>query len=80
MRKHGQRFYNFDGLDAFKAKLKPERWEPVFAIADQPEFSFQMLHAIASAFSGNRPLKLFFGGLQRGAMTELEWLRRRIRS
>lgn len=80
MRKHGQRFYNFDGLDAFKAKLKPERWEPVFAIANQPEFSFQMLHAIASAFSGNRPLKLFFGGIQRGAMTELEWLRERIRS
>ncbi|MDQ6785226.1 MAG: DUF2156 domain-containing protein, partial [Acidobacteriota bacterium] len=45
MRKHGQRFYNFDGLDAFKAKLQPERWEPVFAISNEPRISFRTLYA-----------------------------------
>jgi lysylphosphatidylglycerol synthetase-like protein (DUF2156 family) len=26
MRKHGQRFYNFEGLDHFKSKLMPDYW------------------------------------------------------
>lgn len=26
LRKHGQRFYNFDGLDSFKAKFRPDGW------------------------------------------------------
>ena len=30
---HGRRFYNFRGLEAFKASLEPMRWEPVYAIA-----------------------------------------------
>ena len=29
IRAHGRRFYNFDGLDAFKAKFKPDAWEPL---------------------------------------------------
>jgi phosphatidylglycerol lysyltransferase len=75
MRKHGQRFYNFDGLDAFKAKLQPERWEPVFAIYNSPQISPRMLYAIASVFSGNKPLRLVLGGLWRAAATEVKWLR-----
>lgn len=78
MRKHGQRFYNFDGLDAFKAKLQPERWEPIFAISNQPRFSFRTIYAIASAFSGNRPLRLFLGGLWKALETEVSWLRQKI--
>lgn len=78
LRKHGQRFYNFDGLDAFKTKLRPERWEPVFAVTNEPHVSFRTLYAIASAFSGNAPLRLFFGGLAKAAATEARWLRRRI--
>ena len=38
MRKHGQRFYNFEGLDAFKSKMTPELWEPVFAISNESTF------------------------------------------
>jgi phosphatidylglycerol lysyltransferase len=75
LRKHAQRFYNFDGLDAFKAKLRPARWEPVFAIYNRPQISPKMLYAVASVFSGNKPFRLIFGGLRRALLTELKWLR-----
>jgi len=79
LRKHGQRFYNFDGLDAFKAKLQPEEWEPVFAISNEPRVSVRTLYAIASVFSGNAPFKLLFGGLWRALKTEIKWLRQKIK-
>lgn len=78
MRKHGQRFYNFDGLDTFKAKLHPEKWEPIFAISNEPNFSFRTIYAIAAAFSGNRPIKLFCGGLWRALKTEVIWMQQKI--
>lgn len=78
LRKHAQRFYNFDGLDAFKAKLQPERWEPVFAIYNRPNISPRALYAIASVFSGNKPFRLVFGGLWRAVLTEIKWLRQRF--
>lgn len=78
MRKHGQRFYNFDGLDAFKSKLQPEQWEPVFAISNEPQFSAGTLYSIARAFSENHPIKLFAGGLGRAAAAEIKWLRSAI--
>jgi phosphatidylglycerol lysyltransferase len=78
MRKHAGRFYNFDGLDAFKAKLQPERWDPVFAISNEPKFSFRTLYAIASAFSGGAPARMFFGGLWRAFLTEIKWLKRKV--
>jgi phosphatidylglycerol lysyltransferase len=78
MRKHGQRFYNFDGLDAFKAKLQPESWEPVFAISNRSKFSPRTLYAIASAFSGNAPVRMFVGGILRAIVTEVDWLRQKI--
>ena len=76
MRKHGQRFYNFDGLDAFKAKLRPEEWEPVFAVSNEPRISPRTIYAIASAFSGNAPIRLFVGGLARALMTEINWIKK----
>ncbi|MEO6590046.1 MAG: DUF2156 domain-containing protein, partial [Pyrinomonadaceae bacterium] len=78
MRKHGQRFYNFDGLDAFKAKLQPEEWEPVFAVSNEPRISPRTLYAIASAFSGNAPVRLFIGGLWKALETEINWTRQKI--
>jgi len=78
LRKHGQRFYNFDGLDAFKAKLRPNEWEPVFAVSNESRVSFQTLYAIASAFSGNAPFRMLSGGLVKAAATEFRWLRNRI--
>lgn len=79
MRRHGQRFYNFDGLDAFKAKLQPENWEPVFAISNERKISPTTLYAIAAAFSGNAPFRLFFGGLLKAAATELNWLKQKLK-
>jgi phosphatidylglycerol lysyltransferase len=78
LRKHGQRFYNFDGLDAFKAKLRPERWEPVFAVSNESQVSFRTLYAIASAFSGNAPIRMLRGGLTKAAATEVVWLKHRF--
>jgi phosphatidylglycerol lysyltransferase len=75
LRKHAQRFYNFDGLDAFKAKLQPETWEPVFAIYNRPQISPRALYAIASVFSGNKPVRLILAGLWRAVLTEIKWLR-----
>jgi phosphatidylglycerol lysyltransferase len=77
-RKHAQRFYNFDGLDSFKAKLQPDNWEPVFAISNEPKFSPSTLYAILSAFSGNAPFRLVFGGLWRAFVTEIKWLRQKL--
>ncbi len=76
LRKHAQRFYNFDGLDAFKAKLQPENWEPVFAIYNRPRISVRTLYAIASVFSGNKPIRLVIRGSWRAFGTEIKWLRK----
>ncbi len=78
LRKHGRRFYNFDGLDQFKAKFRPDRWEPVFAISNESRVSFRTIYAITSAFSSNGPLSLLTGGLAKAAATEVRWLKRRV--
>jgi phosphatidylglycerol lysyltransferase len=76
MRTHGKRFYNFDGLDAFKAKLRPSAWEPVFAVSNEPRVTPGTLYAIACAFSGNAPLRLVLGGLGRAVAAEIKNVRR----
>ena len=78
VRAHGRRFYNFEGLDNFKAKFLPERWDPVYAIVNEPRFSPGALYAIAAAFSDRSPLSTIGRALWRAARTEGRWLRRRI--
>ena len=78
VRAHGRRFYNFEGLDNFKAKFQPERWEPVYAIVNEPSFSPRTLYAIAAAFSDGSPIWTMVRAVWRGARTELGWLRRRL--
>jgi len=73
-RAHGRRFYNFDGLDAFKSKFDPERWEPVSAISNEETFSIQSLLAIASAFTNGAPVRTVARGLGRAIRQELAWL------
>lgn len=80
IRKHGQRFYNFDGLDSFKAKLRPDRWEPVYAVVDSPAVSPRHLYAIASVFSGNAPFRMGARSLYKAMKMELRWLRARVSS
>jgi hypothetical protein len=57
-RAHGRRFYDFGGLDAFKAKFRPEGWEAISAIADGPHFPPRALWAIAGVFGGGSPALL----------------------
>lgn len=79
-RAHSRRFYNFDGLDAFKAKFRPDRWDPVFAISNEPRFSPATLYAIAAAFSGGSPLAFLGRAVGGAAATELRWLADRLRT
>jgi phosphatidylglycerol lysyltransferase len=78
LRVHGRRFYNFDGLDAFKAKFNPETWEPIFAIADSEHFPPRALYAIAGAFSGGNPVALVAKALLRAGKEELSNSRRKL--
>lgn len=58
LRSHGRRFYNFEGLEAFKAKFQPPYWAPVYASLGPNCTLTRGLLAIATAFSGT-PLRWF---------------------
>ena len=79
IRAHGRRFYNFDGLDAFKAKFRPHSWEAIYAISRERRFSPGTLYAIAGAFSGGSPVALVSRALVRAARVELARAFRRDR-
>ncbi|MCW3095979.1 MAG: Lysylphosphatidylglycerol synthetase, domain of unknown function [Chthonomonadaceae bacterium] len=77
VRAHGRRFYNFDGLDAFKAKFRPDSWEPLYAIENEKRFSFTALYAIAAAFSEGPPVVAMLRAMRDAARQEFSWLRDR---
>lgn len=74
-RAHGRRFYDFDGLDEFKAKFGPDHWDPIYAISREPRFSPRTLWAIAGAFSDGSPVTAVLKGLSRAVRQEWHWLR-----
>lgn len=74
---HGKRFYNFEGLENFKAKFQPDTWEPVYAIQRSRSFSPRALYAIAGAFASGPPLSIIAKGIARAATQEARWLRRK---
>jgi phosphatidylglycerol lysyltransferase len=80
MRKHGQRFYNFDGLDFFKAKFLPQYWEPVYAITNERVFTGRALWAIAKAFTANQPVRVISKGLFKAVVAEMRNFRNFLRS
>ena len=80
VRLHGARFYNFEGLDAFKAKFNPEGWEPIYAIAEGRSFPPGALYAIAGAFSGGAPMRLVARALLKAMRDEIVSLVRRLSS
>ncbi len=51
LRAHGKRFYNFEGLHSFKAKLRPAGWDPVYAISDEARVSLRTMKGVAEAFA-----------------------------
>jgi phosphatidylglycerol lysyltransferase len=79
VRLHGARFYNFGGLEAFKAKFNPDVWEPIYAIGEGSTFSPRDLYAIAGAFSGGAPAKLVLLALLRAGRDEIARMFRRLR-
>lgn len=54
-RLHANRFYNFRGLEQFRVKMAPSRWDPVYAISTERRFSTRTLYSIGAAFSGIPP-------------------------
>lgn len=79
LRAHGRRFYNFRGLETFKAGLEPDLWEPVYAIADGPRFTPQLLRGIAGVFSGGSPTRLMTRAVASAAAHELRTARAALR-
>ena len=73
-RAHTRRFYNFEGLEHFKAKFWPDAWEPVLAISGEREFSVGTLYAIAGAYSGRSPMAMLFPALGRALLQEFRWI------
>ena len=65
VRAQGRRFYNFDGLDAFKAKFLPHRWEPVYAIDSRAAVGIGTLYAVAGAFTGGAPWRFLAHAIER---------------
>lgn len=73
-RAHGRRFYNFGGLESFKAKFRPHHWEPVYILSCERVFSPGTLVAMAGAFTGGKLAAASLGTLKRAWTKELQWL------
>ncbi|MBF6570670.1 MAG: DUF2156 domain-containing protein [Candidatus Binataceae bacterium] len=74
-REHANRFYNFRGLEHFRTKLAPARWETIYAISNERSFSLRTLYAIGAAFSGISPWQAIARGLIRALSHEARRLR-----
>ena len=76
-RAHGNRFYNFRGLEAFRAKMEPDGWETIYAISSEPRFSPLTLNAVARAFCHGSPFLALTRAAAKAARQETRWLLRR---
>lgn len=72
-RAHGRRFYNFGGLEAFKAKFRPNGWDPVWLIGGGGALRPRDLWAVISAYAGGSPA----GTLSRAFVRALDQERHR---
>jgi len=79
VRAHGRRYYNFDGLDRFKSKFRPEQWESIYVISKEDRFSMRSLTAIAAAFSDRSPSSAVVRGLGKAARQEIVWFKEGVR-
>lgn len=71
IRAHGRRFYNFRGLESYKAKFEPDVWDPVYAIVNARHFGPSTLYAVASAFAQGSPIVMIAGTILHGVRQEL---------
>lgn len=56
IRANGNSFYNFKGIEYFKAKMQPDEWVPVYAVV-RGNWRLGHLGAISEAFTGESPTK-----------------------
>ncbi|HZZ41485.1 MAG TPA: DUF2156 domain-containing protein [Tepidisphaeraceae bacterium] len=73
-RAHGRRFYHFDGLESFRIKLHPDHWEPLYAIANRPNFPPRTLYALAAVMFGGNPFLIFSKAVASAIQQELRTL------
>jgi phosphatidylglycerol lysyltransferase len=78
LRAHGRRFYNFRGLEAFKAGFLPPEWNPIFAITEGARFTPGTLRAVAGVFSGGSPELLVLRALTSAVRQELRRVALRV--
>jgi hypothetical protein len=69
-----------DSAADYERARRPEYWEPVFAISNEPVFSASTLYSTALAFTDNHPFRVIAGGLGKAAATEFAMLERKISS
>lgn len=79
MRAHAERFYGFRGLEQFKTKFQPDRWEPVYLLTNEPRVSLRLLHAVADVFAGPRSPEALvslalLGAVRSEARTAARWV------
>jgi phosphatidylglycerol lysyltransferase len=77
-RAHLRRFYNFDGLESFKAKFRPHYWEPIYAISNETRFSPATFYAVVAAFTKSPPFVALLIGLGKAVRQELRWMWERM--
>ncbi|HEX7005334.1 MAG TPA: DUF2156 domain-containing protein [Trueperaceae bacterium] len=70
-RAHGRRFYNFRGLEFFKSKFRPPRWDPIYVIDSGSRVSPRTIYAVAAAFSEGPPLLMLARALAGALFEEL---------
>jgi phosphatidylglycerol lysyltransferase len=70
-RAHANRFYNFRGLEYFRAKMHPSHWESIYLISRERHFSFRTLYAVGGAFSGISPIRAVGLGIVKAARQEI---------
>jgi len=79
-RAHANRFYNFRGLERFRAKMHPAYWEKIYAISNERRFSPQALYAVGGAFSEISPVKAIGLAALKGAREEIGRVMTKVRS
>ena len=69
----GRRFYNFEGIESFKAKMRPDEWVPVYAVV-RGEWRLRHIGAIVEAFTGERPMRAATRFTWTAFCQELRWI------
>ncbi len=69
-RAHATRFYNFHGLERFKAKFVPDHWRPLYLVTDGRPVTVWTFHAVAAAFAGAHGPTRFVARALAGAVAD----------